>query len=135
MNKTFQALILCILSFGLVACGGYTPDNHWVLEKSRLGEVPEIEHYVNSLQDTPDKRGFKIFTIAEGRKMIVVSTGSKSESLELDVVKVDSGDTKIIVKELENNSDEENPYIMVGISAIKGQLLIQNTDGDSYDEF
>ena len=136
LKKTFLVFIFCFLSFGLVACGGYTPDNNWVLEKSRLDEGPEIENYVTSLQDAPDKRGFKIFTIAEGRKMVVVSTGNAKKSLELDGVKVDSGDTKVILKEMEsNNGEDNNPYIMIGISAIKGTLFVQNTDGISYDEF
>ena len=98
MNKRFLVLVLCFLSFGLVACGGYTPEDNWVLEKNRLDEVPEIEDYVTSLQVTPDERGFKVFTIAEGRKMVVVSTGNAKKSLDLDVVKVDSGDTKVILK-------------------------------------
>lgn len=43
-------------------------DYHFSLEKSRLSEVPEVENYVTSLQETPDNRGFKIFAIEEGRK-------------------------------------------------------------------
>lgn len=135
MKKTFIVLIFFITSLVLVACGGYTPNNNWVLEKDRLNENSEIENFVNSLQDAPDKRGFKIFTIAEGRKMVVVSTGDTERSLELADVKVDSGNTKVILKEKENKNDEDNPYIMVGISAIKGELFVQDTDGKGYDEF
>ena len=135
MKKTFLILIFFVTTLILVACGGYTPDNNWVLEKDRLNEDPEIENFVTSLQDNPDKRGFKVFTISEGRKMVVISTGDAERSLELDNVKVDSGNTKVILKEMENKNDEANPYIMVGISAIKGELFVQDADGNSYDEF
>ena len=135
MKKTFLVLILFVTTLTLVACGGYTPHNNWVLEKSRLSEDPEIENFVSSLQDTPEKRGFEVFTISEGRKMVVVSTGDVVKSLELDDVKVDSGNTKIILNETENTNDEDNPYIMVGISAIKGELFVLDTDGNRYDEF
>lgn len=132
LKRTY--ILFIFTSLILVACGGYTPYNNWVLEKSRLNEVPEIEDYVMSLQNTPDKKGFKIFTISEGRKMVVISTGNAETSLELGDVKVDSGNTKVILKEIENKSDEENPYLMVGISAIKGTLFVQDADGNSYDE-
>lgn len=135
MNKSSLVLMFFVASLVLVACGGYTPDNNWVLEKNRLDEVPEVESFVTSLQDNPDKRGFKVFTISEGRKMVVVSTGNAERSLELNDVKVDSGGTKVILKEMESKNDEDNPYIMVGISAIKGELFVQVTDGNSYDEF
>ncbi|HJF30346.1 MAG TPA: hypothetical protein K8V56_01040 [Sporosarcina psychrophila] len=135
MKKTFLILIFFVTTLILVACGGYTPDNNWVLEKDRLNEDPEIENFVTSLQDNPDKRGFKVFTISEGRKMVVISTGDVERSLELDNVKVDSGNTKVILKEMENKNDEANPYIMVGISAIKGELFVQDADLNSYDEF
>lgn len=135
MKKTFVVLLFFVTTLGLVACDGYTPDNNWVLEKDRLNENAEIENFVTSLQDNSDKRGFKIFTISEGRKMVVVSTGDAERAVELDDVKVDSGNTKVILKEIENENDEDNPYIMVGISAIKGELFVQDTDGDSYEEF
>lgn len=135
MKKTFLVLIFFVTTLILVACGGYTPDNNWVLEKDRLNENLEIENFVTSLQDNPDKRGFKVFTISEGRKMVVISTGDAERLLELDNVKVDSGSTKVILKEMENKNDEANPYIMVGISAIKGELFVQDADGNRYDEF
>lgn len=135
MKKTFLVLIFFVTTLILVACGGYTPDNNWVLEKDRLNENLEIENFVTSLQDNPDKRGFKVFTISEGRKMVVISTGDAERLLELDNVKVDSGSTKVILKEMENKNDEANPYIMVGISAIKGELFVQDADGKRYDEF
>lgn len=75
MKKTFIVLISFITSLALVACGGYTPNNNWVLEKDRLNEDPAFENFVNSLQETPDKKGFKRFTIAEDRRMVVISTG------------------------------------------------------------
>lgn len=134
LNKAYLVLILCFLSLGLVACAGYTPNDHWVLEKSRIAEVPEVETYVMNLQETPDKRGFKVFTIAEGRKMVVISTGNAEISLALDNVQVDSGDTKVILKEIDSKNDENNPYIMVGISAIKGKLFAQDTAGNSFNE-
>lgn len=66
--------------------------------------------------------------------MVVVSTGNAKKPLKLDVVKVDSGDTKDILKEMESNNSEDNPYLIVGVNALKGKLFVQNTDEDCYDE-
>lgn len=134
MKRTYLVFLVILSSLSLAACGGYTPDNNWVLEKSRLTEVPEIEEYVMNLQTSPDKKGFKVFTISEGRKMVVISTGNIEKSLELEDVKVDSGNTKVVLKEIENKNNEENPYLMVGLSAIKGKLFVMSVDGNSYDE-
>ena len=122
MKRIILAFLMSVVALALVGCGGYTPDNHWVLEKDRVSEDPEIENFVSYLQRTPDNKGFKVFTIAEGRKMVVVSTGNEAKSLKLDEVKAESGNTNVIVKEVENQNDEDNPYIMIGISAIHERL-------------
>lgn len=132
MKKVFFVLLLTLISSFLIACGGYSPSDNWVLEKSRLGESTEIENYVSSVQDSPDFRGFGVFTIAEGREMVIVSTGEADKLLELVDVKVVSGNTKIILSEIEKKSSEVNPYIMVGLGAIKGELFVENTDGRSF---
>ncbi|WP_232697741.1 hypothetical protein [Brevibacillus daliensis] len=35
------------------------------MEKERAGEVSEVQYYVNSIQNSPDIKGFKRFTISE----------------------------------------------------------------------
>ncbi|MBD7983235.1 hypothetical protein H9649_01470 [Sporosarcina sp. Sa2YVA2] len=81
MKKTFIVTILFVTALVLAACGGYTPHNNWVLEKDRLDENSEMENFVISLQNNPHKRGFKVFTISEGRKMVGVLTGDAEKSL------------------------------------------------------
>ncbi|MBM7601020.1 hypothetical protein JOC34_003441 [Virgibacillus halotolerans] len=133
--KRFSLFFLVIsVSLVLTACGGDSPENNWVLEKSRVGDLPEVEDYVAGLQNNPDTRGFKVFTISEGKKMVVVSTGNADKSLELDDVVVDSGDTKIIIDEMEKKNEEDNPYIMIGLGAIKGELFVQSADENGFDE-
>ncbi|MFD2923135.1 hypothetical protein ACFS6F_05145, partial [Halobacillus naozhouensis] len=134
MKKVLFVFMVIFISSILVACGGYSPENNWVLEKSRLGEVGEIETYVTKLQNNSDTRGFKVFTISEGKKMVVVSSGNENKSLELDNVDIVLGDTKITLSESEKKNGENNPYIMVGLGAIEGELSVENVDGNSFEE-
>ncbi|WFT73643.1 hypothetical protein [Halobacillus naozhouensis] len=134
MKKVLFVFMFIFISSILVACGGYSPENNWVLEKSRLGEVDEIETYVTKLQNNSDTRGFKVFTISEGKKMVVVSSGNENKSLELDNVDIVSGDTKITLSESKKKNSENNPYIMVGLGAIEGELSVENVDGNSFEE-
>ncbi|WP_163527223.1 hypothetical protein [Halobacillus ihumii] len=134
MKKVLFVFMFIFISSILVACGGYSPENNWVLEKSRLDEVGEIETYVTKLQNNPDTRGFKVFTIAEDKKMVVISSGNKDKSLELDNVEVVSGDTKITLSEMNRKNGEDNPYIMVGLGAIEGELYVKSIEGNSFDK-
>lgn len=134
LKKIHLVFLFIFISLSLTACNSYSPNNNWVLEKSRLGESGEIETYVMKLQNNSDTRGFKVFTISEGRKMVVVSSGNVDESLELNDVQIVSGDTKITLSKKGNKNGEDNPYIMVGLGAVEGKLFVESADGNSFEE-
>ncbi|MBU8907470.1 hypothetical protein KH400_12710 [Desertibacillus haloalkaliphilus] len=114
----------------LSACG----PNTWVLEKERLGEVGSIENYVWQLQNNKSEfRGYRIFTISEGKKMVVVSTGSSDQTLKFIDADV-SNHTTITVEEENKESDELNSYILIGIDQIKGELSVVSESGEEYHQ-
>lgn len=105
----------------------------WELEKERAGEIKEVQAYVESLQEkTPDAKGYRVFTISEGKKMIVLSSGDENNALRLEGVSFSSEKTTITVKETNKNNGESNPYLMIGLREIKGDLVVQSTDGKIY---
>lgn len=76
--KKVCLIILVLTVTMLSACS-----NTWVLEKDRLGEVGTVKNYVEQLQeDDTDFQGYRVFTISEGKKMVVVSSGSSDQILK-----------------------------------------------------
>jgi ABC-type microcin C transport system duplicated ATPase subunit YejF len=131
MKKMSLILITFAITI-LSACSNST----WVLEKDRIGEDTDIERYADKLQsDYPDFRGYKVFTISEGSKMIVVSTGSSEQSLKFKDAIVTNDKTTITLEEENKQTSEENSFIMIGIEEIKGELSVVNESGDGYTEF
>ena len=129
----------------LSACGSNN-DNEpftWVLEKDRLVESGGIEDYVAQLQnEQPDYRpeltefrGYNVFTVSEGMKMVVVSTGLSDKTLEFTGADVSENNTTILVKEVNQESEEENSYILIGIEEIKGELTVFNENGDEFTAY
>ncbi|UOE93906.1 hypothetical protein [Alkalihalobacillus sp. LMS39] len=124
-------LMLVVMVFVLSACG----NNTWVLEKERVGEVGEVASYVNHLQlSLPDFRGYSVFTISEGKKMVVVSTGTPNQTLEFVELETTKERTTITVTEKQEETDENNPYILIGVSKIKGELVVVTEDGEEFEE-
>ncbi|WP_062047358.1 hypothetical protein [Bacillus sp. JCM 19034] len=132
-NEKILLIILFILGITfLSACG----PNTWVLEKERLGEVGSIENYVWQLQNKKTKfRGYRVFTISEGKKMVVVSTGSTDKTLEFTGADVSNNNTTISVEEVSKVSGEENSYILIGINKIKGELTVVNEREEKFIAF
>ncbi|WP_416150065.1 hypothetical protein ACM26V_03430 [Salipaludibacillus sp. HK11] len=127
MKKRFLTLFILLIIF-LSACG----HNTWVLEKDRLSEVGGVANYVEQLQNNQsDFRGFRVFTISEGKKMVVVSTGSSDQILSFTGADV-SNNTTITVEEENKQSDEENSYILIGIDKIEGELSVVGESGEEY---
>lgn len=128
MKKIFLLSVLLVIF--LSACGS----NTWVLEKERLSEDRDIEAYVKSLQQVhTDFRGYNVITIAEGSKMVVVSTGTDLNTLEFKEADISDDNTVITVEELDKQAvDEENSFILIGIDEIKGELTVVNTNGEEF---
>ena len=81
----------------------------------------------------PDRKGFKIINIAEGKLMVVVSTGTNKLELEAVDVEVLDDETIVTVREVEADSDEVNPYILIGLERKNGKLKVFNEDGEEYE--
>ncbi|WLD93421.1 hypothetical protein [Alkalihalobacillus sp. AL-G] len=127
-----KGLIVCFILFigVLTACG----NDYWVLEKSRINELSDIQNYVNQLQnDKSEYKGYKVFTISEGKKAVVISSGEEGKELELAEVHTSSKDTAITVKEGKEDADEKNPYIVVGIDEIVGAFFVYDQNGELLD--
>ncbi|TDY59336.1 LOW QUALITY PROTEIN: hypothetical protein BJ795_0949 [Bacillus subtilis] len=106
--------------------------SYWVLEKDRIGEgSPDLEIYANFV------KGYQVFTILEGRKMVIVSLGSseKDKKLEVSDVKFSPKETIVTVKRKPApTANEKNPYILIGLDKIEGDLIVQDETGDRFEE-
>ncbi|MGG7221604.1 hypothetical protein ACQXR1_15065 [Bacillus sp. ATD] len=111
--------------------------SYWVLEKDRLDEVTDIKMYVNDLQMHDDVKGYQVFTISEGKKMVVVSLGSSENDKKLEVsdVKFSPKETIVTVKRKPApEANEKNPYILIGLDKIEGDLIVQDETGGHFEE-
>lgn len=132
--KKILLLSFILMTMLLSACSSNT--NTWVLEKDRLTEAGDVESYVEQLQNNQtDFRGYKVFTISEGAKMIVVSSGSTDKTLKFTKADVSDNNTTISIEEVNQESEEENPFILIGIDEIKGKLTVVKESGDELIAF
>ncbi|WP_316273868.1 hypothetical protein [Bacillus halotolerans] len=130
----FRWVWLFVIMFLLAGC----QSSYWVLEKDRIGEGgSELELYANYLQMHEDVKGYQVFTILEGRKMVIVSLGSseKEKKLEVSDVKFSPTETIVTVKRKPAlKAKEKNPYILIGLDKIEGDLIVQDESGDRFEE-
>ncbi|WP_338443551.1 hypothetical protein V5F86_20475 [Bacillus spizizenii] len=112
--------------------------SYWVLEKERIGEGgSELELYANYLQMHDDVKGYQVFTISEGKKMVVVSLGSseKDKKLEVSDVKFSPKETIVSMKRKPApEANEKKLYILIGLDKIEGDLIVQDESGDRFEE-
>lgn len=131
MKKIYLILFVLMIAF-LSACGS----NTWVLEKDRLSEVGSVENYVEQLQNNhTDFQGYRVFTISEGKKLVVVSSGANDQTLKFTGADVSNNSTTITVEEETKETDEVNSFILIGIDEIKGEFFVVNESGEEYKEF
>ncbi|PSA98031.1 hypothetical protein [Bacillus halotolerans] len=130
----FRWVWLFVIMLLLAGC----QSSYWVLEKDRIGEGnSELELYANYLQTHDDVKGYQVFTISEGKKMVVVSLGSseKDKKLEVSDVKFSPKETIVTVKRKPApEENEKNPYILIGLDKIEGDLIVQDDSGDRFEE-
>lgn len=126
-----KALVgLFVIMMILSGCG----KEYWVGKKKEIDEEPGVRQYVNYLQnEKPERKGFKLIDISEGKKMVVVSTGTNELELEAVDVEVLDDETIVTVKEVEADSEEVNPYILIGLERKKGKVKVLNEDGEEYE--
>ncbi|CCU56910.1 hypothetical protein [Bacillus subtilis] len=129
----FRWVWLFVIMLLLAGC----QPSYWVLEKDRLDEVTDIKMYVNDLQMHDDVKGYQVFTILEGRKMVIVSLGSseKDKKLEVSDVKFSPKETIVTVKRKPApTANEKNPYILIGLDKIEGEFIVQDETGNRFEE-
>ena len=127
MKKVLTLLAVMII---LTGCG----KDYWVWNKKDLDKEPGVRQYVNYLQnDKTDRKGFKLIDISEGKQLVVVSTGTNKLELEAVDVEVSDDETVVTVKEVEADSEEINPYILIGLERKSGKLRVINEDGEEYE--
>ncbi|OBA03404.1 hypothetical protein A9D36_12180 [Bacillus subtilis] len=120
----------------MLLLGGCQP-SYWVLEKDRLDEVTDIKMYVNDLQMHDDVKGYQVFTVSEGKKMVVVSLGSNENEKQLEVsdVKYSHKETIVTVqRKPASKANETNPYILIGLDKIEGNFIVQDETGNRFEE-
>lgn len=134
LHVRFRWVWLFVIMLLLAGC----QPSYWVLEKDRIGEgSSELELYANYLQTHDDVKGYQVFTISEGKKMVVVSLGSseKDKKLEVSDVKYSPKETIVTVKRKPApEENEKNPYILIGLDKIEGDLIVQDKSGDRFEE-
>ncbi|UTL72685.1 hypothetical protein [Bacillus halotolerans] len=130
----FKWVLLFVIMLLLAGC----QSSYWVLEKDRIGEgSPDLEIYAKHLQMHDDVKGYQVFTISEGKKMAVVSLGSSENEKQLEVsdVKFSSKETVVTVKRKPApKANEKNPFILIGLDKIEGDLIVQDESGDRFEE-
>jgi uncharacterized protein YxeA len=121
---------LFVIMMIVTGCG----KDYWVWNKKKIDEEPAVRQYVNYLQkEKTDRKGYKLIDISEGKKMVVISTGTNKLELEAVDVEVTDDETIVTVREVEADSDEINPYILIGLERKTGKMRVFNEDGEEYE--
>lgn len=133
-----KSLYVCIglLIAGTWAQYAFVDNDYWIIRKTPNEQVDDVDRYRSELQENEKLRGYKVFTISEGAKAIVLSLGNKQKGSNIEVVDVKNqdGTTKINVRTFSNGSPERNPYIMIGFDHIEQDIQIIDTDGTMYPQ-
>ncbi|MEO4052416.1 YesK family protein [Solibacillus sp. CAU 1738] len=104
--------IVFFLTIGLII---YSDKGYWIIEQ---GET------------SGEKEGYRISTILEGRKEVLLILGEEYLGKEIVVKKVSRrGPTKITVEIVEGNNKNKAPFIKIGLDEINEPLKVQTTDG------
>lgn len=122
-----KVLILLAIVMVLTGCG----KEYWVGNQKDMEKEPAVNAHVKYLP--PDRKGYKNINISEGKLMVVVSSGTNKIELEAVDVEILEDETIITVREAEADSDEINPYILIGLERKNGKLTVVNEDGEEYE--
>lgn len=108
--------ILFFLTIGLIV---YSDKGYWIIHEGiTKGE----------------KEGYKVETILEGRKEVLLILGEDYLGKAIEVKRVSRrGPTEITVEIIEGEHTDMAPYIQIGLDEIKEPLKVQTTDGVIFD--
>lgn len=110
--------------------------DYWIIKKTHFSYEDEMSLYEEQLQKNVSISGYKVFTILEGNKAIVLSLGGKMEGNDIEVLNVEEqGNTTLItIRSYYNQSNEKNPVIGIGLNRIQSEIVIMDTNGTIYEE-
>jgi hypothetical protein len=133
-----KSVYTCVLLF-VVLYFGFTYINkvdYWVIKKSSYSSGDAISLYEERVQNDLSITGYKVFTILEGNKGIVLSLGGKMKGNDIEVLDVEEqGHTTLIkIRSYYNQSDEKNPVIGIGLNRVQSEIVIMDTNGTLYEE-
>lgn len=128
----YTIIISCVVLF--VSFDYLNKVDYWVGKKVNYGD--EVDLYSQQLQKHTNIKGYKTFTVSEGDKAIVLSLGEKMAGNNIEVldVKEKANTTIIKIRTFYNQSNEKNPWIMIGLNRLKSNIVIMDTDGTIYKE-
>ncbi len=110
--------------------------DYWIVKKTQYDLGDDFGSYVEKLQTDTSIRGYETFTISEGSKAVVLSLGDEMAGNNIEVLDVEEygNTTEIKVRTFNNQSDEENSVIAIGLDRIQSNIIIMDTDGTIYKE-
>ncbi|WP_226577949.1 hypothetical protein [Halobacillus litoralis] len=121
-NKWERALLvlLPIIFFATIAWLIVTDEKYWVIEE---GTIP--------IESAEVRDGYyRVETISEGKKMVVLYLGQtyQGKDLNVDHVKV-RGNTEVVIDVAGGDSNEGAPFIKIGLDEINEPLEVKTTEG------
>jgi hypothetical protein len=139
-NSTFwkKSVYTFVLIFIALYCAFsyFNKVDYWVIKKTHYFSGDDIGLYVQQLQKDFSIKGYKVFTITEGNKGLVLSLGGEMEGNDIEVlsVKEQGNMTVVTIKSYYNQSDEKNPVIALGLNRLQSEVIVMDTNGTIYEE-
>lgn len=133
-----KSIYTVVLIFVVLYCA-FTYINkvdYWIIKKTHYSSGDKIGLYEQQLQKDVSTKGYKVFTIIEGNKGIVLSLGGEMEGNDIEVLSVEEqGNTTFVtIRSYYNQSEEKNPVIAIGLNRLQSEIVIMDTNGTIYEE-
>ena len=101
----------------------------------------EVKSKIEEIKDYRTIKGYKVLESSGQHKLVLISAGltyDKEAKLEVESVDISKDKAKVVVKEI-INTDVENevvtyPYVVLKLSNSVKDIMIENTDGEKYNE-
>lgn len=132
-RKLIYTIIITFTIFFLILVTFYKVD-YWVINKEVSLQVDDVDLFIKQLQKDTSISGYKTFTVSEGDDAIVLALGGEKAGNNIEILDVkEQGDRTIIqIRTFYNQSKEPNPVIAFGLSRLKSEIRIIDTDGIVY---
>lgn len=133
-----KTVILGVVVYALIYAAyiDYNQVNYWIDDKTVQDQDGNILAHLHNIETDTSIKGFKVFTVMEGQKEIALSLGEKMAGNRIEVTDVENkeGQTEVHIRTTYNQSEEKNPYILVGLDNEESEIVVIDTDGTVYEE-